>query len=92
MNAQTVKKTMFDAAKIVIIGAIIKKIVKFKKGDYVLDIASNDATLLKSYKLPGVNYVGIDPTISRYKKFYLKNFIENLYFFLRKPFPNIGIT
>jgi hypothetical protein len=28
MNAQTVKKTMFDAAKIVIIGAIIKKIVK----------------------------------------------------------------
>ena len=42
----------------------IKKIVKFKKRDYALDIASNDATLLKSYKLSEINYVGIDPTIS----------------------------
>ena len=48
----------------------IKKIIKFKKGDYVLDIASNDATLLKSYKSSKINYVGIAPTISKYKKVY----------------------
>ena len=47
-------------------------IVKFKKGDYVLDIASNDGTLLKSYKLPKINYIGIDPTITQFKKFYPK--------------------
>ena len=50
----------------------VKEIVNFKHGDYVLDIASNDATLLKSYKLPKINYVGIDPTIKKYKKFYPK--------------------
>ena len=50
----------------------VKKIVSFKKGDYVLDIASNDATLLKSYKIPKINYVGIDPTIKKYRKFYPK--------------------
>jgi len=50
----------------------VKKIVIFKNGDYVLDIASNDATLLKSYKLCKINYVGIDPTIKKYKKFYSK--------------------
>ena len=47
----------------------IKKIVKFKRGDYVLDIASNDGTLLKSYKFLGLKCVGIDPVISRFKKF-----------------------
>ena len=52
----------------------IKKIIKFKKGDYILDIASNDATLLNSYKISNVNYVGIDPTIKKYKEFYPKNF------------------
>ena len=52
----------------------IKKIIKFKKGDHILDIASNDATLLKSYKFSNVNYVGIDPTIKKYKKFYPKKF------------------
>lgn len=54
------------------ITSAVKKIVTFKNGDYVLDIASNDATLLKSYKLPKINYIGIDPTIKKYKKFYSK--------------------
>ena len=52
----------------------IKKILKFKISDYVLDIASNDATLLKSYRVPKINYVGIDPTISKFKKFYPNSF------------------
>ena len=52
----------------------IKKTIKLKTGDYVLDIASNDATLLKSYKSSRINYVGIDPTINKFKKFYPKNF------------------
>ena len=68
----------------------IKKIVKFKKGDFVLDIASNDATLLKSYKLSRVNYVGIDPTISRFKKFYLKNFKTRSVLFSKRQYLNLS--
>jgi len=67
----------------------IKKIVKFKKGDYVLDIASNDATLLKSYKLSGVNCVGIDPTVSRFKNFYPKNFKTKSVLFSKHQYLNL---
>ena len=55
----------------------VQKIVKtlsqrkkfLKKGDYVLDIASNDATLLNSYPKNLIR-VGVDPTINKYKKYY----------------------
>ena len=49
---------------------VVKKIskkVKLKSNDYVLDIASNDGTLLSYYK-KNVNTFGIDPLISKYKK------------------------
>jgi hypothetical protein len=36
------------------------------KGDHVLDIASNDATLLNSYS-KNLTRVGIDPTINKYR-------------------------
>ena len=68
----------------------IKKIVKFKKGDYALDIASNDGTLLKSYKFLGLKYVGIDPTISRFKKFYPKNFKIKSTFFSKQKYLNLS--
>jgi len=51
----------------------IKKKVKIKKGDIVVDIASNDGTLLQSYQLKGVTLVGIDPTIKKFKSFYASN-------------------
>ena len=62
----------------------IKKIVKFKKGDVALDIASNDGTLLKSYKSSNIRCIGIDPTISRFKNFYPKNFNISSTFFSKK--------
>ena len=43
----------------------IQKIIEFKKNDHVLDIASNDATLSKSYKSKKIKYFGIDPTINK---------------------------
>ena len=48
---------------------VLSKKVSLKKKDYVLDIASNDGTLLKSYK-KSVIKVGIDPIINKFKKFY----------------------
>jgi hypothetical protein len=41
------------------------------KKDFVLDIASNDGTLLNFYN-KNLNRIGIDPTIAKYKKFYRK--------------------
>ena len=67
-----INKTMTEHVKQTVRYA--SKIANLEKKDCVLDIASNDATLLKSYKLSRVNYVGIDPTISRFKNFYPKNF------------------
>jgi hypothetical protein len=44
-------------------------LVKIKSGDYVLDIASNDGTLLNLYNKKIVK-TGIDPLIKKYKNFY----------------------
>ena len=60
-------KTMKEHVKSVVINA--KKLTKLKKSDAVLDIASNDGTLLNYYKKDIIK-VGIDPTIIKFKKYY----------------------
>ncbi len=44
--------------------------ISLKEGDVVLDIGSNDATLLKSYATNGIQKIGIDPTGAQFKSFY----------------------
>lgn len=39
-------------------------------GETVLDIGSNDATLLKAYSVPGLKRIGIDPTGKKFIKYY----------------------
>ena len=46
-----------------------QKISRVKKGDYVLDIASNDGTLLNFYSKNLIR-VGIDPIINKFLPFY----------------------
>lgn len=41
-----------------------------RASDVVLDIGSNDATLLKSYATPGLRRIGIDPTGTKFSKYY----------------------
>lgn len=48
----------------------LERLVKLKLGDIVLDIGSNDATLLKAYSIAGIKKVGIDPTGMKFKKYY----------------------
>ena len=62
-----INKTMTNHVKEIVIAA--NKIVKLKKNDKVLDIASNDATLLSYYKKNLIR-VGIDPLNNKYKNFY----------------------
>ena len=51
--------------------AKLSKVTNLKKGDAVLDIASNDGTLLNFYG-KNIFKVGIDPTIKIYRKYYSK--------------------
>tara|TARA_B100000989_G_scaffold277021_1_gene237672 strand:- start:2916 stop:4139 length:1224 start_codon:yes stop_codon:yes gene_type:complete len=64
-----INKTMTNHVKKVVYEAV--SIVKPKKNDYILDIASNDGTLLKFYN-ESFNRVGIDPLVNKYKKYYKK--------------------
>lgn len=43
---------------------------KPKAGDLVVDIGSNDATLLKAYSTPGLQRLGVDPTGAKFKAYY----------------------
>jgi 2-polyprenyl-3-methyl-5-hydroxy-6-metoxy-1,4-benzoquinol methylase len=44
--------------------------VDLKLGDHVLDIGSNDGTLLSNYKMEGLRCFGIDPTASKFASYY----------------------
>jgi hypothetical protein len=48
----------------------LETLVGLSAGDVVLDIGSNDGTLLGSYTTPSLRKVGIDPTAARFAKFY----------------------
>lgn len=48
----------------------IQEIVALDVGDVVLDIGSNDATLLKCYELKGLKKVGIDPIGDQFSEYY----------------------
>tara|TARA_B100000700_G_C15021643_1_gene846026 strand:+ start:1274 stop:2536 length:1263 start_codon:yes stop_codon:yes gene_type:complete len=87
-----INKTMRDH-----LGRIVNQAedqVELKEGETILDIASNDGTLLKSYKKKiKINLIGIDPTIAQYKEFYPE---ENTYlsseFFSKDIFNSISPT
>ena len=63
-----INKTMVDHLKKVVFKAIKK--TNIKENDMVLDIASNDATLLKNYSKKIITF-GIDPLVNKFKKNYL---------------------
>ncbi len=48
----------------------ILKHVALLPGDLVIDIGSNDSTLLQAYPKQGIQLVGIDPTGKKFKEFY----------------------
>ena len=62
-----INTTMTNHVKMVVNEAI--KLAKLEKKDAVLDIASNDGTLLNFYK-KNIFSVGCDPLVKKYKKYY----------------------
>ena len=48
----------------------IKKCIQLKPDDLIIDIGSNDSTLLQAYRQDGLLLVGIDPTGKKFRKYY----------------------
>tara|TARA_A100001011_G_C14275829_1_gene829193 strand:- start:123 stop:1364 length:1242 start_codon:yes stop_codon:yes gene_type:complete len=63
-----------------------QKKCNLKNQDIVLDIASNDGTLLNSYKKQKILKIGIDPVVKKFKKNYNRNMIAYSGFFSKKNF------
>lgn len=80
-----INKTMTEHVKSVARMALKK--IKLLPGDVVLDIASNDATLLNSYTSKSIIKVGIDPLVNKYKKYYKKINYSFSNFFSEKIIP-----
>lgn len=49
---------------------MVQRLVPLVSGDCVLDIGSNDATLLKAYETTGITRIGIDPTAAKFAAYY----------------------
>jgi NDP-4-keto-2,6-dideoxyhexose 3-C-methyltransferase len=63
-----INKTMSD--HLADVTGKVQKIVRLEKNDIVLDIGSNDGTLLKSYSREDIRRIGIDPGGEQYRKYY----------------------
>jgi cyclopropane fatty-acyl-phospholipid synthase-like methyltransferase len=48
----------------------LERMARLESGDVVIDIGSNDGTLLRSYQTKGVRKVGVDPTAGKFRQFY----------------------
>ena len=62
----------------------LKQSIQIKNGDTILDIGSNDGTLLKCFNYKKYQLIGIDPTISKFHKYYPKEIKKIPNFFSKK--------
>lgn len=68
----------------------LKKKVNLKNGDLVLDIASNDATLLNNYK-KNIIKIGIDPILNKFRSEYKKVDYKINNFFSYRPIKKLNL-
>jgi hypothetical protein len=68
----------------------LEALVGLSAGDVVLDIGSNDATLLRSYTTPKVERVGIDPTGAKFEQYYPAEIALVKDFFSRQNFEAVA--
>ena len=61
---------------------------KLSSGDIVLDIGSNDATTLQSYKTKDLVKIGIDPTSEKFSEYYSSDIIRVPDFFTQNAYFN----
>lgn len=68
-----INQTMRDHLKGIVNS--VQQIIILNKGDVVLDIGSNDGTLLKFYEASGIKKIGIDPTGSQFLEYYPEDIV-----------------
>lgn len=66
-----------------------EKLVEINEGDVALDIGSSDGVLLKAYKNPNLEKIGIDPTSKKYENYYPENIKLIVDFFSSDKFKSI---
>jgi hypothetical protein len=59
-------------------------------GDIVLDIGSNDGTLLGTYQAPGITRIGIDPSAEKFRSYYSAGISLVTDFFSRDQFISVA--
>ncbi len=71
------------------IAAVAEGLVELTNEDIVLDIASNDGTLLHSYKTKGIRLVGVDPSIRQFGHYYRDDIVKVPSFFDASVFRSV---
>lgn len=72
-----INKTMTD--ELVGIAEKVKSMAALNAGDYVIDIGSNDSTLLRGYNTPGLKLIGYEPARHLAEKYGLKG-VDKVFF------------
>jgi hypothetical protein len=67
---------------------MLSKFCDLRKGDLVVDIGSNDGTLLKAYEVAGIDRIGIDPTAEKFRQYYPSDIAVVPTFFSKREFEN----
>jgi hypothetical protein len=67
----------------------IERRIALQPNDVVLDIGSNDGTLLSQYKGAGLRRIGIDPTISQFIQYYPPEITRMADFFSEATFRRV---
>ena len=80
----SLNNTMVDHLKEIVLD--LEQAAELSTGDVVLDIGSNDGTLLSLYTIPGLVRVGMDPTIVKYRELYPLDAIKISDFFSAAAF------
>ena len=80
----SINKSMRDHLKGIVTSILAR--IELCKGDVVLDIASNDGTLLKAYGEQSCIRIGIDPTVTQFREFYPLGFTAVPSFFNAEVF------
>lgn len=74
------------------ITSFLTKFVTLNVGDRVLDIGSNDGTLLGSYDArEGILFTGVDPSSTKFSKYYRDDIERIPMFFSKETFPHRGV-
>jgi len=71
---------------------LLEALVGLESGDTVLDIGSNDGTLLSAYRTKGMRLIGIDPTAEKFREYYPDGAIVSPTFFSMDAFDGVSHT